>query len=269
MPDTLPPRVSVVIPCYNGERYLRQAIESCLSQTLAEFEVIVVDDASPQGDAAIADEYARADPRVRVLRHPANRGVSEAFNTGFAAATGDYLTRLAQDDLFAPDAFAVMVAKFEGGPPGVGLVYCDMVMIDDAGKVLCERHACEAPARALLPANRLGNCVMWRRTVWEKVGPFRKAFDYSEDYDFYLRVLSEFRIDKCGDAAPFRFRWHAAQGSNRLARRQDVTMCRAQLAYRWRQVLRNPLDLTAWKGCVGRVARLPWLRLRAVRTPRR
>ena len=269
MPNSISPRVSVVTPCYNGDRHLWQAIESYLGQTLADLEVFVVDDASPQGDAAVADEYARADPRIRVLRHPTNRGVSKAFNTGFEAAAGDYFTRLAQDELFAPDAFAVMVAKLDGSPQGVGLVYFDMAMIDEAGRVLCERHACEAPARALLPANRLGNCVMWRRAVWETVGPFRKAFDYSEDYDFYLRVLSEFRIDKCCDAAPFRFRWHAAQGSNRLARRQDVTMCRAQLAYRWRQVLKNPLDLGAWKGCVGRVARLPWLRLRAVRTPRR
>ena len=86
----VPGLVSIVIPCYNGLRFLPQAIESCLRQTYRDLEVIVVDDASPDDCAAIAERYASRDDRVRVIRRPANGGVSRAFNTGFEAARGEY-----------------------------------------------------------------------------------------------------------------------------------------------------------------------------------
>jgi len=260
--------VSVVIPCYRGIDYVRGAIESCLNQTYRSVEVIVVDDASPTKDAEVAESFN--DPRIRVLRHPVNRGVSEAFNTGFAASNGTYLTRLAQDDLFRNDAFEIMVRKLEESPADVGLVYCDMQMIGIDGQLLVEHHRCEESDRALLPCNRIGNCVMWRREVWDRVGGFRKRYDFSEDYDFYLRILLHYRIEKCRGVEPFFFRWHPAQGSNVFEKRQDVTMCLAQLDYQWSRVKNRPISLSAWKACVGRVARLPglWLRARLNR-PRR
>ena len=81
-PAAVPNLVSVVIPCYKGERYLAQAIESCLRQTHRELEVIVVDDASPTPDAAIAERFAAADPRVRVVRRAENGMISRALNSG-------------------------------------------------------------------------------------------------------------------------------------------------------------------------------------------
>src|SRR4051794_7714636 len=102
------PLVSVVIPFYKGERFLAQAIESCLRQTHRELDVILVDDASPDGCAAIAERYAQRDSRVRLVRRATNGGIARAFNTGFDAARGEYLTRLAQDDLMHDDAVAIM-----------------------------------------------------------------------------------------------------------------------------------------------------------------
>ena len=80
-----------------------------IRQTFADFEVIIVDDASPDGCWRIAESYAARDRRVRVIRHEINRGVSGAFNTGFNAARGRYFTRLAQDDVFAEEALGVLV----------------------------------------------------------------------------------------------------------------------------------------------------------------
>ncbi|MBA4067323.1 MAG: hypothetical protein C0501_27165 [Isosphaera sp.] len=259
---TMPPLVSVVIPTYRARRYVGLALDSCLRQTYPDLEVIVVDDHSPEGDAEVAEEVARRDPRVRVLRHPANGGVSRAFNTGFRAARGEYLTRLAADDLFREDAVRIM-ADHLGAHPDVGVAYCDMELIDEAGTVIQPMRT-EEPERALLPTHRLGLCVMWRREVWERVGEFRPHLDSAEDYDFFLRASRHFRLGKCGAVAPFYYRYHPDQISGRQESRQRLAIARAQLSHAWAEARRRPADLGAWKRTVSMLARLPyrWLQFR-------
>ncbi len=254
------PLVSIVIPCYKGTKYLRQAIESCLRQTHRELEVIVVDDASPQDDAEIAEAYVRADPRVRLIRRPVNGGVSRAFNAGFADARGRYFTRLAQDDLFDDDALEIMVSHLESRPD-CGLVYCDMKRIDGEGRVIGFEKT-EEPDRALLPVARAGLCVMWRRDVWEAVGPFDPRYDTAEDYEFMLRVSRQFKLEKRRDCAPFFFRYHPDQGGKVFELRQNLTFTTSQFAHQWELVKRRPWDMTRWKSLVGCRVRIWNRRLR-------
>ena len=98
------PRVSVIVPVYNAERFIAECIESVLDQTLASFELIVVDDGSVDGSASIVEGYARADARIRPLRHPEgeNRGVSRSRELAVAHARGDYVAVLDADDVFEP-----------------------------------------------------------------------------------------------------------------------------------------------------------------------
>ena len=91
------PYFSVIIPIYNVEAYLRQCVESVLTQSFRDFEVILVDDGSPDSCPAICDEFARQDPRVKVI-HKENGGVSDARNHGIRAAVGEYLLFLDSDD---------------------------------------------------------------------------------------------------------------------------------------------------------------------------
>jgi glycosyltransferase involved in cell wall biosynthesis len=223
--------VSIVIPCYNGERYLAQAIESCLRQTLRAIEVIVVDDASPDGCAAIAERYAGVDDRVRLIRRAQNGGVSRAFNTGFEAARGEYLTRLAQDDRFGEEALAAMRSRLLARPEA-GLTYCDYATIDEHDTVVGEVSVPE-PAAALVPRNAMGLCVMWRRAVWEVIGGFDSRFDTAEDYEYWLRASAIFPIVRCQGRGLFFSRHHEDMGSHRFyARQEQATLAalRAALA---------------------------------------
>ncbi len=257
----LPSLVSVVIPCYKGSRFVAQAIESCLNQTYRELEVIVVDDASPENDAEIADSYVARDPRVRVLRHSKNGGVSRAYNTGFAVARGDFFSRLSQDDIYREDAFAIMVRHLQAAAPEVGLVYCDMQKVDENGRYLSTWYQSPDPENALFPTQEVGLCVMWRRSVWETVGPFRPLFDFAEDYDFYLRLSRRFRLAKCGDEAPMFFRCHPNQNGSVSEMKQAVSYSLAQMSHHWADIKENPLRLRSWKGIAGgsaRVARMSW-----------
>src|SRR5580704_5185271 len=207
--SAMPALVSIVIPCYKGSRFLSKTIKSCLSQTYRDIEVIVVDDASPENDAAIAEAYAAQDSRVRVVRHERNGGVSRAYNTGYAAARGEFFTRLSQDDLFREDAIEIMLRRLQSAPREVGLVYCDMQKVDENGRWLSRWDQANDPSsaaseterrrlqeNALFPTQEVGLCVMWRRSVYEAVGPFRPRYDFAEDYDFYLRVSRKYRLAK-------------------------------------------------------------------------
>src|SRR5215468_4846876 len=104
------PLVSVVLPTYNGSRYLRGAVESVLAQTLADFELIVVDDCSTDATPALVAELAARDPRIIAVRHEANRKLPGALNTGFARARGRYFTWTSDDNLYAPAALARLAA---------------------------------------------------------------------------------------------------------------------------------------------------------------
>src|SRR2546427_4231674 len=122
------PVVSVVIPVYNGERYLADAIQSVLDQTYQNLEVIVVDDGSTDGSAAVAKRFGDA---IRYVRQ-ANGGVCQARNTGISVARGTYLAFLDQDDLWLPDKLAVQVAYLESHPE-VGAVYCQCQVLENGG----------------------------------------------------------------------------------------------------------------------------------------
>src|SRR3989441_7830895 len=122
------PVVSVVIPVYNGERYLADAIQSVLDQTYQNLEVIVVDDGSRDGSAAVAKRFGEA---IRYV-HRANGGVCKARNTGIAVARGTYLAFLDQDDLWLPDKLAAQVAYLDSHPE-VGAVYCQCQVMEVMG----------------------------------------------------------------------------------------------------------------------------------------
>jgi glycosyltransferase involved in cell wall biosynthesis len=103
--------VTIVLPTYNGVRYISQSIESCLGQTYDNIELIVVDDASADNTADIVREYAARDSRVSYLRHAVNRKLPAALNTGFAAAKGAFHTWTSDDNAYKENAIEHMLAR--------------------------------------------------------------------------------------------------------------------------------------------------------------
>ena len=104
------PKVSVVVPIYGVEKYLRQCVDSILSQTLKDIEVILVDDGSPDGCPAIVDEYAKCDPRVVAIHQP-NGGYGRAVNHGIEQAKGEYIGIVESDDWIEPEMYEKLYRK--------------------------------------------------------------------------------------------------------------------------------------------------------------
>ncbi|GGS47930.1 bifunctional glycosyltransferase/CDP-glycerol:glycerophosphate glycerophosphotransferase [Streptomyces cinerochromogenes] len=105
------PRFSVIVPCFKVQGFLRECLDSVLGQSFGDFELIAVDDCSPDGSGAILDEYAERDPRVRVLHLPENVGLGRARNAGMPHATGDYLFFLDSDDSLTPGALRAVADR--------------------------------------------------------------------------------------------------------------------------------------------------------------
>jgi glycosyltransferase involved in cell wall biosynthesis len=128
------PRVSVIVPAFNAGPYLDETIASLVAQSLDDWELTVVDDGSTDGTAAVASDWARRDPRVRLVRQPHRGGVAAARNAGLRAADADaqYLLFLDADDCLEPTALDIL-AGYLDGRPGVGMAHCAYTLIDGQG----------------------------------------------------------------------------------------------------------------------------------------
>ena len=188
-----PNLVSIIMPAYNGRRYLDQAIDSVLAQSYADWELIFVDDGSTDGCGDIPRSYG--DARIRYIRQ-ANRGQAAALNRGLDLARGEFITTLDVDDWFTPDSLAARVDKLRR-EPALGAVYGDGVYCTPAGVELKRfRDLLPQPVEgdiypALIstPLFGTGANVLQRRSVLERRGiRYDESLVWCQDYDFYLRI---------------------------------------------------------------------------------
>lgn len=200
------PRVSVVIPCFNGERFIRGSLDSVLGQTLDDLDVIVVDDGSTDDSVRVAEGYS-GDGRVRLLRHSFNRGIPAARNTGVRSASAQYVAFLDQDDRWASDKLELQVAMLDAAPPGVGMVFSDVLMVDEEGRSWGLAQAEHMPRgvdalskEGLLRAYFLHNfialiSVLVRRECFDEVGLFDESIGGGmDDYEFCLRMVGRYAV---------------------------------------------------------------------------
>jgi hypothetical protein len=238
------PAVSVLMAAYNAERYLRPAVESILNQTFRDFEFLIIDDGSADGTAAILQEYAKADGRIRIMHHQ-NSGPAIARNQGLAIAGGRYVAIMDADDVAFPVRLERQVATFERSP-GLGLLGGAMIFIDQAGREV-GRGGHPQNSADLKAALVRGNCfahptVMFPRNVVAEVGVYRPCFLQSEDYDLCLRIAERYEVGNLAEPLVC-YRLHPSQVSTTHVRQEAVSVLAAQCAARLRQAgAPDPLD---------------------------
>lgn len=210
------PVVSIVLPTFNGSRFLQRSIESCLRQHFEAWELIVVDDASTDCTPDILAHYAAADPRIRVIRHQRNLKLPAALNSGFALAAGRYLTWTSDDNFYAPEALDTLVAALEQDS-AIAFVYSDYLLVDEADREL--RSVSVQVPELLWQGNHIGPCFLYRREVMELVGSYNSELFLVEDYDYWLRVSQHFAM-KPLHAPLYHYRTH--DGSLSAANRRRI-----------------------------------------------
>lgn len=207
--------VSVVIPVYRSERFIRRTLEAVFAQELPAAEVIVVDDGSPDGTAALL----ASEPRVSVLRQ-ANRGMAAARNAGLAAARGELLAFLDHDDRWPADKLAWQVA-FLRDHPDVAMVGGRSRWVDEAGAELGTYPAAvgEVSREMLRAANHFagpGGTLM-RAAAVRAAGGFDETLHGTDDWDLYLRLAAHGRLVQVDRLALYALQ-HAGQASRDAAR---------------------------------------------------
>jgi hypothetical protein len=190
------PLVSVVLPVHDGERYLAAAIDSILRQTHANLELIVMDDGSSDGSAAIAASYA--DPRVRVVRNERNLGLVATLNRAIELCRGEFIARMDADDVAAPERLELQVRRMVADPElavlGTDITYADATG-NAAGRPL------NLPTGPVLVRWRLlrGNCLSHPTVMLRRAALAGERYSaeclHVEDYDLWLRLSRRYRLD--------------------------------------------------------------------------
>lgn len=204
------PKISVVLPVYNGEKYLAASIESVLNQTFKDLELIIIDDCSRDSSGAIAQHYASLDTRISYHRNDTNLKLPNALNRGFSKARGDYWTWTSCDNLYLPRALEEMNHTLDRHN-GVSLVYASMHIIDENGTKKQTLHA--GPAGHLIFRNVVGACFLYRRSIAERVGIYDDSLFLCEDYEYWLRIASHSKIHPIMECL-YEYRRHSDSLSN-------------------------------------------------------
>ena len=210
------PQVSVVMPVRDGERFLREALDSVLAQTLSELELIVVDDGSEDETPAILEAAARQDPRVRVQRQEPG-GLTVALNAGCTLARAPLIARMDSDDAMLSDRLERQ-ASFLAGQPEVALLGGGIVLTDEDGREL-DREPGRKELR-MLERNELTHATVIMRTdAFRELGGYR--FDQAEDYDLWLRFEERHGVAALPEPV-IRYRLHPHQFSVTRLERQAI-----------------------------------------------
>ncbi len=198
------PLVSIVLPVFNGVRYLREAIESCLQQSYPHWELIAIDDASTDATPAILAEHAAADPRIRVIHNSSNLGLPRSLNVGFEAARGAIFTWTSDDNRYLPSALEQMIRTLREHPEAA-LVYASQEFVDEAGASL-GIHESNVP-ETLCCFNTVNACFAYRREIRDELGGYDEGYRLVEDWEYWLRIALRHKLQPI-KACLYQYRQH-------------------------------------------------------------
>jgi len=192
--------VSIVIPTYNGEKYIREAINSCLNQTYKNIQLIIVNDGSTDRTEEIINSFK--DKRILHVGHKKNRGLPEALNTGFSYAKGDYLTWISDDNYYTKNTIEEMVNFLE-------MNKCDFVY-SNFYKINGKRRLVDVSKLDYKKTSWIGACFLYTKKVKDVIGDYDPEARLVEDYDYWIRVSKKFKMYHLNKPLLF-YRVHAKQ----------------------------------------------------------
>lgn len=183
------PKVSVVLPTYNGQEYIKEAIESIINQTFEDWELIIVNDCSTDETGKVIEEYGKKDSRIRIINNSVNKKLPASLNVGFSQATGEYLTWTSDDNMYLPNALKVMIEYLDRNPQQV-MVRARYNVINEDKEVLYIADEYDQDIGYI--RNCVGACFLYRKEVVKKIGGYNENKFLVEDYEYWLRILFEY-----------------------------------------------------------------------------
>lgn len=203
--------ISIVLPVYNGEKYLSLSIESCLNQTYKNIELIIVNDCSTDSTLEIANKYAQNDSRITIINNLENKKLPASLNIGHNEAKGDFITWTSDDNFYELDALEKLLKSLL--EQEADIVYSNIFLIDNLGNKV--REVSLLGFENLIFGNVIGSCFLYRRNVFEKNNGYNEALFLLEDYDFWLRAILHSKYFKL-DQFLYNYRKHEDSLTNQI-----------------------------------------------------
>lgn len=227
--------ISVILPVYNAEKFLKEAIQSVLDQTFGSFELIILNDGSTDESEKIVNSFV--DPRIRYIKH-ANNGLIYTLNLGLELAKFEIVARMDADDICVPERFSLQYAYLKEHN-NIGAVGGQTQLIGSTGVSVgngiypITSLDCRSVARFGAPLAH--PAVMFRKSLVISCGGYREAFKHAEDYDLWLRILERSEIANL-DCILLKYRLHDVSVSKVHADQQQVSTIAAKVSAKLRRV---------------------------------
>lgn len=237
------PKVSIVLPCYNGASLLSEALDSCINQTFKDWELIIINDCSTDNTLEIAESYAKKDSRISVYTNEKNSKLPASLNNGFRKATGEYWTWTSDDNILHSNMLETMITYLDEHKD-VGFVASDEQFIDMDGKVLSVRYLPD-DLDLRLPLNcHIGASFMYRSEIAKRIGEYREDLFLVEDYEYFLRLSDNCKLVRIPKVL---YSYRDNPGSLTATRQKEIAEClvRFRLMYlsKAEERLENHLNL--------------------------
>jgi hypothetical protein len=238
------PLLSVVLPVYNGQQYLTEALQSVLSQSFDDFELLVIDDGSSDSSREVVKQFK--DTRIKLIENPSNIGLVPTLNKGLSLCQGDLIARMDQDDICDPDRFAKQVAFLQSHPEidvvGSAIRFFGAIPNPYVFTFPLEHEAIRVALLFYCPLAH--PAVMFRRSlVQEGNWGYSDDFRHAEDYHFWSRLLLHRRAANLNDCL-LNYRLHQKQYSSALSNKQyEVSLRVRALMLSEAGVVPNPEDI--------------------------
>ncbi len=209
------PKISVVMSVYNGEKYLKEAVESILNQSLKDFEFIIIDDGSTDKSLSIIKEFQNKDGIIKVISRK-NEGLIFSLNEGIKMAQGEYIARMDADDISMLDRLEKQIKFIEDNNLAVCGAWAEAV--DDSGNKIKELNYPPVSEKiktfALLHNPFIHPSVIFRKDVFEKVGGYKMFFKHIEDYELWTRIVFKYKTGNIQEEL-LKYRMHEEQITNK------------------------------------------------------
>lgn len=217
MNSTKAPKITVLMPVYNCELYIKEAIDSILNQTFTDFEFLIIDDASTDETVSVIKEYK--DSRIKLIEKPVNTGYTNSLNYGLKEAKGEYIARMDGDDISLPERFAKQVAFLDSNP--------DVILCGTLYQIIGTDKICNHPlTHEEIKVKLISGCYIAHPTVmFRKVTFYFYNLEYdpnmepAEDYDLWTRIVFLGEMANIGEVLLY-YRVHSQQTSKARSERQ-------------------------------------------------
>lgn len=205
------PLISIILPVYNGEKYLATAIASCLNQTYKNIELVLVDDCSNDDSLAIAKKFAEKDKRILIVSNEVNKKLPATLNIGHKKAKGNYITWTSDDNILKPDFIAQLFKSLITHKADITFANYDV--INEAGNL--KRVHKTGPVEHLFFGNKIGAAFLYKKSVFMDLKGYDESLYLLEDYDFWLRAGARFKFYHLNESI-YQYRLHSSSLTSKV-----------------------------------------------------